>query len=133
MVVKSTGGQRHVQSVESGLVDAEGTAHGGLDVEALDVLPVLLQERDEEVHGETDVEVELVGLHLDVTDGDVHADDLLKLELDGRLHLLNLVGDRGLVVDEGGELASLVETRAEETGDQLDDGGRGKEDVVLAS
>jgi hypothetical protein len=37
------------------------------------------------------------------------------------------------VVDEGGELASLVETRAEETGDQLDDGGRGKEDVVLAS
>jgi hypothetical protein len=68
-----------------------------------------------------------------VTNSDVHADDLLQLELDGRLHLLNLVDDGGLVVDEGGELASLVETRAEETGDQLDDGGRGKEDVVLAS
>ena len=31
------------------LVDADGLAHGRLDVEALDVLPVLLEQRDEEV------------------------------------------------------------------------------------
>jgi hypothetical protein len=31
------------------LEDAEGLAHGALDVKRLDVLPVLLEERDEEV------------------------------------------------------------------------------------
>jgi len=35
------------------------------------------------------------------------------------------------VCDEGGELASLVETGAQETGDLLDEGLRGKERIVL--
>ncbi len=36
------------------LEKTHGLAHGGLDMERLDVLPVLLQQRDEEVDGYTE-------------------------------------------------------------------------------
>ena len=36
----------------TGLEEAGGLSHGALDVEDLDVLPVLLEERDEEVDRE---------------------------------------------------------------------------------
>ena len=38
-----------------GLEDALDLAHGALDVEGLDVLPVLLEEGNEEVDGQVDV------------------------------------------------------------------------------
>lgn len=41
----------HVQS----LVDAMDLAHRALDVQRLDILPVLLQQRHQEVHGDLDV------------------------------------------------------------------------------
>ena len=37
------------------LEQADGLAHGRLDVQRLDVLPVLLEERDEEVDGCVDM------------------------------------------------------------------------------
>lgn len=40
---------------DSILVDAVRLAHGRLDVQALDVLPVLLQQGHQEVHGVHDV------------------------------------------------------------------------------
>ena len=43
-------------------------AHGGLDVQTLDVLPVLLQQRHEEVHGEADVLHQLLLRHVHVAD-----------------------------------------------------------------
>jgi hypothetical protein len=64
------------------LVQAEGGPHGGLDVEGLDVLPVLLQERHEEVDGHLRVDEQLALGHLDVADGDGEAENLLQLELD---------------------------------------------------
>ena len=42
------------------LVQAHGLSHRRLDVEGADVLPVLLQERDEEVDSHLDVDVELL-------------------------------------------------------------------------
>ncbi len=82
-------------------------AHGGLDVEALHVLPVLLQQRDEEVHGQVDVLNELLLTHLHVAHGDAEAENLLHLELDGGLEVQGLLLQIVIMGDEGRELASL--------------------------
>ena len=82
-------------------------SHGRLDVQGLHVLPVLLQQGDEEVHGEMDVLDELLLSHPDVADSHREAEDLLHLKLDGGLQ----VGDLGLQVvavgHQGGELTGL--------------------------
>jgi hypothetical protein len=53
--------RRHRQCEDSanwanGLVEADGLAHGGLDVQRLDVLPVLLEQGHEEVDACEDVD-----------------------------------------------------------------------------
>ncbi len=141
------------------LVETDRLAHRRLDVQRLDVLPVLLEQGDEEVdacvrggnvssrflyHTETpkgierkrtqhDVAKNLVVGHLDVADGDTQAENLLKLELDRRADLVQLVAEVLSVRDGGGELARLGETGAEQTGDLLDEGLGGKESVVALS
>ena len=82
-------------------------AHGGLDVEALHVLPVLLQQRHEEVHGQMDVLDELLLPHLHVSHGDAEAQNLLHLELDCRLEVQSLLLQVVVVGNKSGELASL--------------------------
>lgn len=73
------------------LVEALGRRHGCLDRQAADVLPSLLQERDQVVDGQHDVGDELILSHANVADGDTHAENLLQLELDGGLD----IGDLG--------------------------------------
>ena len=53
-------------------------SHGGLDVQGPNVLPVLLQQRDEEVHGKMNVLDEVVFSHADVADGDRQAEHLCR-------------------------------------------------------
>lgn len=115
----------------SSLEDALGLAHGGLEVDSLDVLPVLLEEGHEEVDGNVDVGEELLLGHLDVADGDAEAKGLLELELDGGLDLVDLLSHLVLGSDDAGELARLVEAGAQKTGDHLDEGLGGEESVVL--
>ena len=113
------------------LEETVGLAHGGLDVERLDVLPLLLEKRDQEVDGKHDVGEELVVRHLDVTDGDTKAENLLELELDGALNFGDLLLEVLVVRDGGGELAGLGETGAQETRNLLDQSFGSKESVVL--
>lgn len=87
------------------LVQAARGRHGSLDDKAADVLPALLEQGDEVVDGEHDVANELLRLHLDVADGDTHAEDLLELELDGRLDLVDASAEVIGVGDGSGELA----------------------------
>ena len=82
-------------------------AHGGLDVEGLDVLPVLLQQGHQEVHGQVDVLSQLLLCHLNVSNGNVKAENLLHLELDGGLKVKHLLGKVVAVGHQGGELTSL--------------------------
>ena len=83
-------------------VDLHRRAHGALDVEHLDVLPRLLEQRHEEVDRQLDVGLELVRRHRHVAHGDVHADDLLQLELDRRADLVELgKGLAGKLVADG--------------------------------
>eukprot|EP00964_Phaeocystis_antarctica_P122431 scaffold86110_cov56-Phaeocystis_antarctica.AAC.1 len=110
----------------TGLEEAGGLAHRALDVEDLDVLPVLLEKRDEEVDRELvrgrvrgqgwagvylHVVDELLLGHGAVADGDVEAEDLLQLELDHSLHLVHLGREVLRRQHDRGELARLVEVR----------------------
>lgn len=52
-------------------------------MEGVDVLPVFLKERDQEVGGEEDVGGKLVFGHLNVANSNAHAEHLLELPLDG--------------------------------------------------
>jgi len=89
------------------LEEADGFTHGGLDMKILDILPVLLEERDEEVDAEHDVSQDLIVIHFNVADGDTQAEDLLELEFDGRADLDDLVAQVLSVRDGSGELASF--------------------------
>lgn len=113
------------------LVDTDGLSHGGLDEEGLDVLPVLLEEGDEEVDAEHGVSSQFILGHGSMTDGSSQTEDLLELELDGSLDLGDLLGQVLVVGNGGGELTGLVQARTQETRDLLDEQVRGQEDVVL--
>ena len=66
-----------------------------------------------------------------MSEGDTEAEHLLELELDGGADLLHLGGEVVTVVDDGGELADLVEGGTKNTGDLLDKALRGEESIVL--
>lgn len=113
------------------LEKALSLTHCRLDVKRLDVLPVLLQQRDKEVHGKHDVSRELVLGHLDMTDSHTKTQNLLQLELDGRLHVSHLLFEVLGVRDRRGELSCLRETRTQKTWNLLDQSVRRQESVVL--
>lgn len=91
------------------------TTHRALDDERLDVLPTLLEQRDEEVDRHREVGDELVLGEVDVADGDVQAEHLLELKLDGAAEIIDLLLDVFAVIDERREFAELVWRRAEQT------------------
>jgi hypothetical protein len=113
------------------LVESEGGAHGRLDDQRANVLPVLLKKRDKEVGGHHDLGGELVLGHLDVANSDGHAENLLKLELDGGSHIVDLGVEVLVVGNGGGELTSLGELGSEKSGNLLDQSLGGNEGVVL--
>lgn len=114
------------------LIQSLRRAHAGLDGQAANVLPSLLQQGHEVVDGQHDVADQLVLGHADVSDRDTQAEHLLQLEFDGRLDFGDLLGEVFVVRDGRGELAGLGETGTEETGDLLDQGFGGDEGIVLA-
>jgi hypothetical protein len=113
------------------LVDALNLAHSALDVERTNVLPALLQQGDQEVDGQVEVSLQLFRGHLNVTDGNTQAQNLLQLELDGRADVSDLLLDVIIVSDRGRELVHLVQLGTQDTRNLLDDGISGEEGVVL--
>ena len=59
-----------------GLVETLAGTHGALDVERAHVLPILLQQRHQEIDGETDVGGQIISLHGNVANSDGQAQDL---------------------------------------------------------
>lgn len=88
------------------LVDALWRRHGSLDGQASNVLPALLQEGDEVVDSQHDVRDQLILSHLNVSDSDTHAQNLLQLKLDGGLDFDDLGAEVFVVGDWGREFTS---------------------------
>lgn len=104
--LQKDGPGRHTHNItKASLEDTLGGRHGSLDGQATNVLPALLQQRDQVVDGQHDVSDQLLLGHANVADGDTHAENLLQLELDGGLDLGDLVAQVVGVRDGGGELA----------------------------
>jgi hypothetical protein len=112
-------------------VETDRLAHGRFQVKRLDVLPVLFQQRDEEVDAQHGVGQDLIFSHLDMADSDTQAKNLLELELDRRTDFSDLVGHVLSVVQRGGELSGFGKTGSEETRDLLDKGFGSQERIVL--
>ena len=108
-----------------------GATHGALDVQSLDILPVLLQQGNQRVDGNLDVGVDLLLGELNVGDGNSDGQDLLQLELDVATDVINLVGDGFGALQEGWELTKLVHGRSKKTRDLLHDSLGGKESIEL--
>ena len=108
-----------------------GWSHSGLDVERTDVLPVLLEERHQEVNSHLNVDDDLILGQVDVSDSDTKAKNLLKLELNSALDLGDLFFEGFGVGNEGGEFTGLVKSGSQETRDLTKNGFGGEESVVL--
>ena len=113
------------------LVDPDRRPHGRLQVQALDVLPSLFQQTDEEVDGHLRVQEDLTLRQAAISNSHTHAQHLLQLKLDARLDLVHLHLQWRVLRDERRELASLVQARSKQTWDLLDDALRRQEGVVL--
>ena len=68
-----------------------GLAHGRLDVQTSDVVPVLLQQTAQEVGRQSDVLPLFILRQAKVAHGHAHAQHLLELELDGGLGFIDLL------------------------------------------
>jgi hypothetical protein len=113
------------------LEESNWLAHGALNGQRLDVLPVLLEQRDQKVDGGNKVGGQVSFVHLQVSDGNTEGKDLLHLELNGLLELGNLGGHGLFVLEETRELTSLVEARTKNTWDLLDQRWRAQEGIEL--
>ena len=65
-----------IEQVKNSLVDTLGFAHSGLNVEGFDVLPVLLEKRNQKVDRQVQVGNQLVVRHINVSDSNGQAEDL---------------------------------------------------------
>jgi len=90
-------------------------AHGALDVEGFDVLPSLLEERDQEVDRHLNVDGQFQRLQGDVSDCDTDAKHLLQLELDGALEVVDLLFHAFSMGDQDRELVGLVQMGSQQT------------------
>ena len=113
------------------LVDTLWFSHGGLDGQGFDVLPVLLEERNQEVDRQVQVLDKLIFRHVNITDSNVEAKDLLHLELDGGLDIIDLTNHIILMSQHGWEFTSLVQTWTQKTWDLFDQGFRSEESIVF--
>jgi len=113
------------------LVDTDGRTHGGLQVEHANILPVLLQQGHEEVDAHLSVLEDLLLLHFTVANGHSHAQNLLQLELHHSLGLHHLGLQGFLVGHKSRKLSGLVQTRAEQPGNLLNNRLGCEKSVVL--
>ena len=119
----------HIYS-EQYLIQSLRFSHGGFNMKTLDILPVLLEKGDQEVHGKSDVLHQLLLSHVQVAHSNTEAENLLHLELDGSLDIIDLLLHVIRVGDHGGELSRLVEARTKESGDLFDEGVRAEEGII---
>ena len=113
------------------LVDTLWFSHGGLDGQGFDILPVLLEERNQEVDGQVQVLDKLIFRHINITNSNIEAKDLLHLELDGSLDIIDFTKHIILMGQHGWEFTGLVQTWTQKTWDLFDQGFRSKESIVL--
>lgn len=112
------------------LVKSESWTHGRLNNQGTNVLPLLLQQRDQEVNSHQDLVDQDILSHLNVTDGNSQTQDLLQLELDSRSDIVDLTSEIIVVGNWSRELTSLRQLWTQKSWNLLNQNLRGNESVV---
>merc|ERR1719348_1032388 len=103
---------------------------GSLHMERLNILPVLLEQADQEVHGQVHVSHEVILSHGHIANSHGETEHLLHLELDGGLQVGYLQLQVVAVCHEGRKLPSLVQSWPQKPRDLLDKSVGGNEGIV---
>merc|ERR1719154_256198 len=113
------------------LVQSLNRSHGGLDMKRPYVLPMLLQQRDQEIHSQMNILHKIFLRHSDVAYSNGKAENFLHLKLDGGLQVQDLLLQVVAVSDQGGEFTGFVQARTQKSGNLLDQSVGCQEGVVL--
>merc|ERR1711930_14138 len=112
-----------IQKVLNKLVKSDCWSHGGFDVEGPDVLPLFLQQGNQEIDGHVDVLDQLIVVHVDITDGDGQAQNFFHL-FDFGNHIVSLG-------QNGWKLTGLVQTWSQQSRNLSDQSIGSQESVVF--
>jgi hypothetical protein len=113
------------------LVKPDWWSHGGFDVERSNILPLLLQQTNQEIDGHVDVLDQLVVVHLHVTNGNGQTKNFLHLEFNGSFHLLDFSDHIVSLSQNTWKLTGFVQTWSEQSWDLPDQSIGGQESVVF--
>merc|ERR1719326_1428357 len=119
-----------IQKILNKLVKSDCWSHGGFDVEGPDVLPLLLQQRNQEIDGHVDVLDQLIVVHVDITDGDGQAQNFFHLEFDGLFHFFDFGNHIVSLGQNGWKLTGFVQTWSQQSRN-LSDQSIGSQECVV--
>merc|ERR1712062_101841 len=108
------------QKLLKSLKDSLGWTHGALDIQGPNILPVLLQQGDQEVDTQHNIADQLIRCHFNMANGNSQAQHLFHLEFYSGLDLINLSCHSITVGQKSWKLANLVQSRAKNPGNLLD-------------
>jgi hypothetical protein len=111
--------------------DSDGFSHGSLDLDGLNVVPVLLQEGRQIVESHNNVLSDGLVIHGFVGYGLIQAGNLLELPVHGTLNIIDLFGKWLVVGTWFWEHTNLVEHWTEHDWDLLDEDISGEEEGVF--
>merc|ERR1711930_26396 len=120
-----------IQKVLNKLVKSDCWSHGGFDVEGPDVLPLFLQQRNQEIDGHVDVLDQLIVVHVDITDGNGQAQNFFHLEFDGLFHFFDFGNHIVSLGQNGWKLTGLVQTWSQQSRNLSDQSIGSQESVVF--
>lgn len=119
------------QNWDSLKVNLHCRTHGALDIENLDVLPVLFQQWNQKVDCKLNVQLQLFGGHGNVSNSSVQAQHFLHLELDCGSCSLYFFRKRVRVSYKCREPSDLVQCRPQQSGNLFDEWVRGQQSIIF--
>ena len=122
---------KNLENTENNLVKSDCWSHGGFDVERPDVLPLFLQQGNQEIDGHVDVLDQLIVVHLDITYGNSQTKDFLHLEFDGSFHLFDFANHIVSLSQDTWKLTGFVQTWSQQSWNLSDQCIGGQESIVL--
>jgi len=100
-------------------------------MQSFDVLPVLLEQGNKEIHSDLNVGIDLLLSHVYMCAGNTEGEHFLQLELHGAFDSVDLFHHVLCPLNQCWELAKLVHGRSQKTRNLLHDGTRSQEEAVF--
>jgi len=105
--------------------------HGRLNMQTPNILPLLLQQTNQEINAHINILDQLIVVHINVANGNRQTKHFLHLELDGGFHLFDLTNHIVSLRQNTWKLTGFVQTWSQQPRDLSDQSVGGQESVVL--